>query len=232
MKMILATAGFAIGFAIFVAANGAKGSDTRAPAVPAAQEAEGFRVLLEKIEKVAPDQIQRRNDGVPISLILSHSMLNDQNIHLLSGVLSIHKIVLISSPKSTITLHGVEELVAMTNVLSLTMECFKALPNNYISAVSKMKQLRSIGLIGNDAPILEYQYISKMTNLEEIVILYSENYGDAQLADLRSLPLLRKVRIKSKQLSRDCVAILSDFPSLTNAELANINWHTNWVRRP
>jgi len=159
--------------------------------------------------------------GKLISMEISSRYHNERNIKLVSEIPSLKELIFRGNSGSNavpLTPAVMGYVTGMTNLTKLSLACFisNRLKDGVLNEVSKMRQLENLTLFYSEAPKEEYSGLTNLVNLTKLRIICSTNFGDAELQLLTNLTKLRELELEDNSVTSNGTNLLKNLKSLTN----------------
>jgi len=173
--------------------------------------------LLERLAQSDPSSLKRDVTGNVVSLNVYRSAVNDENLHLISGLQSILALHL-QCPAQNLTKEGIRFIGNLTNLESLTLACMGQLKGGVFEEISKLQSLHRLTLSQTCPPVEEFPSIVRL-KLIELAVDHCESFSDKQLTVLTNVTTLKSIELVWTSVSPTGTNILSCFPAMTNARV-------------
>jgi len=162
----------------------------------AAQYPGTTKQLIQRVQKRGTDYVKRADDGNVVALTIPRDLGTDETLHLVENVWSLRDLKFyVSQDTSRFTKGGARSLGALTNLVALRIWCAQVFAPGVFYEITRLKGLECLELVGSDAPQQDYNYLTNLSNLAELKLDLTPNFGDQQ-----SLLLTNFVQLKSVAL--------------------------------
>ncbi len=134
--------------------------------------------MVEQLERTNPRLVERNGPGEIVELALPPPFATDRHLAAVGQLHSLRKLRIYNPPPTNLfTGRGIAGLRPLTNLTTLLFLC-RPVPPGVLTAVAELPQLRTLYLTGADAPANEYPRLAGLTNLSELRIHSSRNFGE------------------------------------------------------
>lgn len=156
----------------------------------------GTMQLIQRVQKRGTDCVKRADDGSVVALTIPRELGTDDTLYLVEKVWSLRDLKFyVNQDTSRFTKGGARSLGALTNLVALRIWCAQEFAPGVFYEITRLKDLQCLELVGSDAPQQDYDYLTNLSNLAELQLDLTPNFGDQQSLSLTNLVHLRSVAL-------------------------------------
>jgi hypothetical protein len=156
----------------------------------------GATQLIQKIQRLGPSYVKRSDDGSVVGLTIPRDLGTDDTLELVEKVSSLRDLKFcVNQDTSRFTQRGAQSLGALTNLATLRIWCANEFAPGVFYEIARLKGLEYLELVRSDAPQQDYVYLTNLSNLVELKLHMTPNFGDQHVPLFTNLVQLRSVTL-------------------------------------
>jgi hypothetical protein len=193
---------------------------------PETQSPDGQRdstALLEQIEREWPVGVARDSQGYVVSVILSSKEATDQNVRLLTNIVTLRSLAFsCSRVRKQPSGEAIQSLQHAPNLKALTIQCSGEIPEDVFGGVLKLTQLEALTFTATWPPKEKgYTPLKNLPLLRSLTIYYPDYPGMHTGEDISTLADLKQ--LKNLEIFQTQLQETNYHPLLNNYGLTNLN---------